>query len=126
MTFTISISGTSFSVVYAVIFMIHLESPILEDPRFRPFIQLPVYKRFIDDIFLICTGSAATLCKFRRAPGSADDTIKLEWDGYESQTEALDHTVVEANAMIEQNFWTSTFAWIEAGPRLALESDHGI
>ncbi len=68
--------GTSFSVVYAVIFMIHLESPIFEDPRFRSFIQL--YKRFIDDIFLIWTGSAATLCEFRRALGSADDTIKLD------------------------------------------------
>jgi hypothetical protein len=86
--------GTSFSVVYAVIFMIHLESPILEDPRFRSFIQL--YKRFIDDIFLIWTGSATTLCEFRRALGSADDTIKLDWGGYESQAEALDHTVVEA------------------------------
>jgi hypothetical protein len=32
--------GTSFSVVYAVIFMILLESPILEDPRFRQFIKL--------------------------------------------------------------------------------------
>jgi hypothetical protein len=32
--------GTSFSVVYAIIFMIHLESPMLEDPRFRPFNQL--------------------------------------------------------------------------------------
>jgi hypothetical protein len=86
--------GTSFSVVYTVIFMIHLESPILEDPRFRPFIQL--YKRHIDGNFLIWTASAATLCEFRRALGSADDTIQLDWDGYESQTEALDRTVVEA------------------------------
>jgi hypothetical protein len=54
------------------------------------------YKRFFDDIFVIWTGSAATLCEFRRALGSADDTIKLDWGGYESQAEALDHTVVEA------------------------------
>jgi hypothetical protein len=46
-----TVMGTSFLVVYAVMFRIHLESPILEDPRFRPFIQL--YKRLIDDIFLI-------------------------------------------------------------------------
>jgi hypothetical protein len=32
--------GSSLSVVYAVIFMIHLESPILDNPRFPPFIQL--------------------------------------------------------------------------------------
>ena len=41
--------GTSFSVVYAVIFMI-LETSIVADPRFRPLIKL--YKRFFDDIFL--------------------------------------------------------------------------
>jgi hypothetical protein len=94
--------GTSFSTVYAVIFMIHLESPILEDPRFRSFIQ--VYKRFIDDIFLIWTGCAATLSEFRRALGSADDTIKLDWGGYESQAEALDHTVVEAKCLDRAEF----------------------
>ena len=43
--------GTSFSVVYAVIFMIRLETPIINDQRFSPFIRL--YKRFIDDLFLI-------------------------------------------------------------------------
>jgi hypothetical protein len=57
--------GTSFSVVYAVIFMIWLETPIIEAERFRSCIQL--YKRFIDDLFLIWTGSAAQLCEFRKA-----------------------------------------------------------
>ena len=42
--------GTSFSVVYAVIFMIWLETPIVNDVRFRQYILL--YKRFIDDPFL--------------------------------------------------------------------------
>ena len=86
--------GTSFSVVYAVIFMIRLESPILEDPRFRQFIKL--YKRFIDDIFLIWTGSAAALCAFRHALASADETIKLDWGGYEKQSDAFNQAVVTA------------------------------
>jgi len=86
--------GTSFSVVYAVIFMIRLESPILENPGFRQFIKL--YKRFIDDIFLIWTGSAAALCAFRHALASADETIKLDWGGYERQSDALDPAVVAA------------------------------
>ena len=43
--------GTSFSVVYAVIFMIYLETPIIHDERFSRFVYL--YKRFIDDLFLI-------------------------------------------------------------------------
>ena len=86
--------GTSFSVVYAVIFMIRLETPIVEDPRFRQFIKL--YKRFIDDIFLIWTGSAAALCAFRRALASADESIELDWGGYERQADALDPAVVAA------------------------------
>ena len=86
--------GTSFSLVYAVIFVIRLESLILEDPRFRRFIKL--YKRFIDDIFLIWTGSAAALCAFRHALASADETIKLDLGGYERQSNALDPAVVAA------------------------------
>ena len=66
----------------------------LQDPRFRQFIKL--YKRFIDDIFLIWTGSAAALCAFRRALASADESIELDWGGYERQADALDPAVVAA------------------------------
>ena len=52
--------GTSFSVVYAIIFMIWLETPILNYKRFSQYIQL--YKRVIDDLFLIWTRPAAVLC----------------------------------------------------------------
>ncbi len=51
--------GTSFSVVYAIIFMIWLETPIINDKRFSHYIQR--YKQFIDDLFLIWTGPAAVL-----------------------------------------------------------------
>ena len=64
--------------------MILLETPIVEDPRFRQVSKL--YKRFVDDFFLIWTGSAAALCAFRRALASADKTIELDWGGYEMQT----------------------------------------
>jgi hypothetical protein len=86
--------GTSFSVVYAVIFMIWLETPIIEAERFRSCIQL--YKRFIDDLFLIWTGSAAQLCEFRKALATADNNISLDWTGYESQEQAMIPNVVEA------------------------------
>ena len=86
--------GTSCLVVYAVFSMIRLETPIVEDPKFRQFIKL--YKRFIDEIFLIWTGSAAALCAFRRALVSADETIELDWGGYERQVDALDPAVVAA------------------------------
>ncbi len=38
------------------------ETPILNDKRFRQYIRL--YKRFIDDLFLIWTGPADVLCEF--------------------------------------------------------------
>ena len=50
---------TSLSVVYAIIVMIWLETPIVNDERLRSCIQL--YKRFIDDLFVIWTGPVATL-----------------------------------------------------------------
>ena len=49
--------GTSFSVVYAVIFMILFETPIVNDVRFCQYIRL--YKWLIDDLFLIWTGCDA-------------------------------------------------------------------
>ena len=55
--------GTSFLIDNSVIFMILLETTIVEDPKFRQFLKL--YKPFIDDIFLIRTGSAVALCAFR-------------------------------------------------------------
>ncbi len=51
--------GTSFSITYAIIFMIWLETPIIDE--FRRHIVL--YKRYIDDIFLIWSGSIAELCE---------------------------------------------------------------
>ena len=68
--------GTSFSVMYAVIFMIWLETPIVDSERFRSGIQL--YKRIIDDLFVDWTGSVTKLCEFRTALASADDAIKLD------------------------------------------------
>ena len=51
---------TSFSGVYAEIFTIWIETPIVNNVRFRQYTWL--YKRSIDDLFLIWTGPAAVLC----------------------------------------------------------------
>jgi hypothetical protein len=94
--------GTSFSVVYAVIFMIWLETPILNDKRFRQYIRL--YKRFIDDLFLIWTGPADVLCEFRRALAIADEAISLDWSGYGSQQDAANPEMVTAKRHEQVNF----------------------
>jgi len=77
--------GTSFSVPYATIFMIWLETPIIKE--FQRHIVL--YKRYIDDIFLIWSGSSAELCRFRERLGNANDNIKLEWQGTPSAEDAI-------------------------------------
>ena len=92
--------GTSFSVIYAIIFMIWLESPIIE--RFRSCIQL--YKRYIDDLFLIWIGSLVALCEFRKALSTADPNISLEWTGYNSHCEATDHRVVATKDHSQDHF----------------------
>lgn len=94
--------GTSFSVVYAVIFMIWLETPIVNDVRFRQYIRL--YKRFIDDLFLIWTGPAAVLCDFRRALATADEAISLDWSGYGSHQEAVNPSLVMAKRHGQVNY----------------------
>ena len=76
--------GTSFSVTYATIFMIWLETPILDE--FREHIWL--YRRYIDDILLIWSGSPAELCRFRSKLGTANKNIKLEWQGFSSVEDA--------------------------------------
>ena len=60
--------GTSFSVTYATIFMIWLETPKID--HFREHIVL--YKRYMDDILLIWSGSAVELCRFRALFGAAN------------------------------------------------------
>ena len=95
--------GTSFSAVYAVIFMILLETTIVEDPRFRQFIKL--YKRFIDDIFLIWTGSAAALQQ-PYAPSYVplhQQMKQSSWTGADMKGKQM-HWILQQNAMIKRNF----------------------
>ncbi len=77
--------GPSLSVMYAIIFMIWLETPIISE--FNQHIVL--YKRYIDNLFLIWSGSSAGLCRFSERLGNANDNIKLEWQGTPSAEDAV-------------------------------------
>jgi hypothetical protein len=92
--------GTSFSVTYAIIFMIWLETPIINE--FQQHIVL--YKRYIDDIFLIWSGSATELCRFREKFGTANDNIKLEWQGTPSTEEAINPAKFDQHQHRQVNF----------------------
>ena len=78
--------GTSFSVTYATIFMIWLETPIIKE--FQQHILL--YKRFLDDVFVTWSGSIQELCHFRAKFGAANPSIKLEWQGTQLEADATD------------------------------------
>ena len=70
--------GTIFSVMFANIFMLWLEMPIVE--KYNTDIHL--YKRFIDDIFCSWKGSREKQCLFKKEINSAHPSIKLTWSGY--------------------------------------------
>ena len=92
--------GTSFSVTYATIFMIWLETPIIDE--FRDHIWL--YKRYIDDILLIWLGPPAELCRFRSKLGTANANIKLEWQGFSSVEEATNPARFSSDQHSKVNF----------------------
>lgn len=65
--------GTPFAVVYATIFMIILEEPVVT----RYARDIAVYRRFIDDIFLLWTGSYDHLIDFITDLRSRDPLIQF-------------------------------------------------
>ena len=92
--------GTSFSVTYATIFMIWLETPIIDE--FRE--HIVVYKRYIDDILLIWSGSSVELCRFRARFEAANRNIKLEWQGTPTGVDAADPAMLVQHQLRRVNF----------------------
>ena len=92
--------GTSFSVTYATIFMIWLETPIIDE--FRKNIAL--YKRYIDDILLIWSGSSAELCRFRAMFANANANIKLEWQNIPTAVDAANPAIFDQHQHSRVNF----------------------
>ena len=97
--------GTSFSVTYATIFMIWLETPIIEEFR----AQILLYKRFLDDIFMIWSGSSAELFRLQAKFESVNNpaiksVITLEWQGMPSAGGAADPAVFDRTKHRRVNF----------------------
>jgi len=67
--------GTSFSVVFAIIFMIHLETPIIE--KYDKWIL--VFKRAIDDLLFIWQGPKIEFENMKQDFNSANSRIKFDW-----------------------------------------------
>ena len=95
-------NGYKFSVVCAIIFVIWLEMSVIDDHRSSRFIL--VHKRFIDDLFLIWSGTPELLCDFRKALAEADEGIGFDWSGYKDQQDAVDPSLVAIQQHNQLNF----------------------
>jgi hypothetical protein len=80
--------------------MIWLETPIINE--FQR--QIVLHLRYIDDIFLIWSGSPAELCRFRERLGNANDNIKLEWQGTPSAEDAVNPARFDQHRHRQVNF----------------------
>lgn len=81
--------GTPFAVVYATIFMIMLETPVVVAHS----CDLLVYRRFIDDIFLIWLGTRASLIDFISELRRQDPLISFTFEISTSSIDFMDITV---------------------------------
>ena len=81
--------GTAFSVMYANIYMIYIESPIIE--LYAPYISL--YKRYIDDVITVWSGPTDLVPAFQTALGSRHPSIRLEWASESTNPEEHGHAV---------------------------------
>ena len=109
--------GTSFSVRYATIFMIWLETPIID--HFRKHIVL--YKRYIDDILLIWSGSPVQLCLFRAMFGTANINIKLEWQGTPLDVDATDPAMLVQQQLRRVSFLDLDIRFVSSHGSTAFE-----
>ncbi len=67
--------GTSFAVVYAIIYMLHIETPVVEEYD----AHILLYKRFLDDVFLLWHGCRHRLGDFMAKLNRRHPSIKLTW-----------------------------------------------
>ena len=100
--------GTTFYVVYAIIFMIWLETPIVCDRRFSPYIRL--HKRFIDDLFFSFGQALQRYCVTFGKPWP--ELIKMSaWTGADTNLNRtlLLTQIIWLGVTIVSTFWTLTY-----------------
>jgi hypothetical protein len=81
--------GTKFAPAFANIFIYVLETKMLQECDWKPWI----WWRFLDDIFFICLHGEQRLREFLNFINSYQNTIKYTWDWSVSQVSFLDVTI---------------------------------
>ena len=78
--------GTEMAPFYANLFMDRLERRLLSQAPVKPYIWL----RYIDDVFMVWTGTELELVEFLNYINEAHDTIKFTWDWSRERINYLD------------------------------------
>ena len=97
--------GTRLAPAFANLFMAKIDGMILAIDEFRKFIAF--YKRFIDDIFIIWTGSEAEFLQFMTKINKLHETIKFtcSYNLADRSTTFLDTTVKITENGIETDLY---------------------
>ena len=93
--------GTKMAPSYANLFMDRLERGLLSQAQVKPYIWL----RYIDDVFMVWTGTELELLEFLNYINEAHDTIKFTWDWSRERINYLDVQVINNNGRIETDLY---------------------
>ena len=93
--------GTKMAPSYANLFMDRMERRLLSQAQVKPYIWL----RYIDDVFMVWTGTELELEEFLNYINEAHDTIKFTWDWSRERINYLDVQVINNNGRIETDLY---------------------
>ena len=91
--------GKIYAPTYANIFMANWEFEIMQKVKEKP----KLYKRFLDDGFMIWEGSKANLLDFLKIANEHDHFINLTWEIHETSCDFLDITIFKGNRFSHHN-----------------------
>ena len=93
--------GTKMAPAYANLFMDELERRLISQARVKPYVWL----RYIDDVFMIWTGTEEELREFLSFINEAHDTIKFTWNWSRESINYLDVQVINNSGKIETDLY---------------------
>ena len=93
---------TKIAPAYVNLFIDRLERQLILDAHIKPYLWL----RYIDDIFMVWTGSEEELSEFLNYINKAHATIKFTWTWSRERVNYLDVQVINTKGQIETDLYT--------------------
>ena len=92
---------TKMAPAYVNLFMDELEKRLISQARVEPYVWL----RYIDDVFMIWTGTEEELREFLTFINEAHDTIKFTWNWSRESINNLDVQIINNSGKIETDLY---------------------